>query len=207
MSVLDRPRTRGEVRAGAAGRRTPRRRGPRLTAGLALAGVLAGALALLWVASPLAARVTSPAEVGLAEGAGLRTDFGPEGTWALRYRYGRTVEVRVPLRNASPLPLTVTDVRLEQSSYPLLEPLGDAPEPTTLAPFGTTEVVLRFEYANCRYYHERAHNTYDRILVSGSVLGRQVERTAALLVPLVVHSQVILDCPERTYVRGDDRRT
>ena len=67
-------------------------------------------------------------------------------------------------------------------------------------------VDLSFEYTNCRYYHERANNTYDQVLVTGTVLGREVTRTIDLTVPMVVHSQVIMNCPDRTLIRGDDRR-
>jgi hypothetical protein len=44
------------------------------------------------------------------------------------------------------------------------------------------------------------------VRVSGTVLGRETSVLVDLEVPLVVHSQVILDCPERTLVRGDDVR-
>jgi len=40
-------------------------------------------------------------------------------------------------------------------------------EPVALTPYGDGEVGLVFEYANCRYYHERANNSFDQVRVSG----------------------------------------
>jgi len=112
----------------------------------------------------------------------------------------------LPLDNASVVPFRVTGVELVEPTYPLLAPVGGPVEPVELGPFGDGEVVLEFEFTNCRYYHERANNTYEQVRLTGTSLGREVTRTVDLAVPLVVHSQVILDCPERTFVRGDDRR-
>lgn len=132
--------------------------------------------------------------------------YGPAGTLALHYRYGERMTVTLPLESSSVVPFRVTGVELVQPAYPLLEPVGGPVEPVSLGPFGEGAVVLELEFANCRYYHERANNTYDQVRLTGTALGREATRTVDLAVPLVVHSQVILDCPERTFVRGDDRR-
>ena len=163
-------------------------------------------LGAAWALAPHLVTVHSP-EVALAPDAGLFVDgYGDAGTYALHYRYGERVELTVPLDNASAVPWRVTDVELVEPDFPLLEPVGGLGEPVTLAPYGDGEVGLLFEYANCRYYHERANNSYDQVRVSGTVLGRETSVLVDLEVPLVVHSQVILDCPERTLVRGDDVR-
>ena len=122
-----------------------------------------------------------------------------------RIRLGTGI-VTLPLESSSVVPFRVTGVELVQPAYPLLEPVGGPVEPVSLGPFGEGAVVLELEFANCRYYHERANNTYDQVRLTGTALGREATRTVDLAVPLVVHSQVILDCPERTFVRGDDRR-
>ena len=167
---------------------------------------LAAALAVGWALAPHLVTVHSP-EVALAPDAGLHVEgYGDAGTYALHYRYGERVELTVPLRNASAVPWRVTDVELVEPDYPLLEPVGGPIEPVALTPYGDGEVGLVFEYANCRYYHERANNSFDQVRVSGTVLGRETSVLVDLEVPLVVHSQVILDCPERTLVRGDDVR-
>jgi hypothetical protein len=176
---------------------------------VALAAALA--LAAAWLLSPHLLRLAPPAvTAGQLDGepGGLLVEgYGAAGTYALHYRYGETVTLRVPLANDSPVPLHVTDVELVEPTYPLLEPVGDGPRPFTLLPGQDGSVELAFEYTNCRYYHERANNTVDRVRVTGTVLGREVVRTVELVTPVVVHSQVIINCPERTFVRGDDRRT
>lgn len=163
-------------------------------------------LGAAWALAPHLVTLHAPA-VALAPDAGLFVDgYGDAGTYALHYRYGESVELTVPLSNTSAVPWRVTDVELVEPDFPLLEPVGGLAEPVTLTPYGDGEAGLVFEYANCRYYHERANNSYDQVRVSGTVLGRETSVLVDLEVPLVVHSQVILDCPERTLVRGDDVR-
>lgn len=139
-------------------------------------------------------------------GAGLELSrFGPSGTVFLRYRHDRTVTVTVPLHNASALPLTVDRVRVPPHPKPLvsLESVSDA---GGIPPFATRPVELTFRFGNCRHYHERAAQAVDRLVVGGSTLGREFTVDVPLAEQLVVHGQVILDCPDRTLVRGDDRR-
>ena len=202
MSVLDRPRDgTAALTAGQPAERGGRRRRSWVTAVLVL--VLGG-----WLLAPYAVRVAPP-EVALDADAGLMVEgYGPAGTFALDYRFGEQVLVTVPVANDSPVPLRVESVELVEPAYPLMEPVPDGAvvEPFTLLPGQSGEVDLTFEFTNCRYYHERANNAYEQVRVSGSVLGRPVTRTVDLAVPLVVHSQVILNCPDRTLVRGDDRR-
>lgn len=182
----------------------PRRRGRRRL--LAATSGVAATLAVGWALAPHLVTLDPP-EVALAPGAGLFVDgYGDAGTYALHYRYGESVELTVPLSNASAVPWRVTGVELVEPTFPLLEPVRGVADPVTLAPYGDAEVGLVFEYANCRYYHERANNSYEQVRVSGTVLGRETSVLVDLAVPLVVHSQVILNCPERTLVRGDDVR-
>ena len=205
MSLLQHPPRTTADPTPAAGPPEPRA-APRWQGFVLAVGVL---VAAAWALAPLTIRLDGPVQARLDPDAALLVPGfgGPQGTVALRYDYGETVAIEVTVRNRSPLPLTVDEVRLVEPTYPLLAPVSGLAEPVTLAPWGSTEVTLRFEYANCRYYHERANNTYEQVQVTGRTLGRDVVSTLDLAVPLVVHSQVILHCPERTYVRGDDRRT
>ena len=202
MSLLDRPRdavaTDPPAQSSAAGRRRLR-----LWVAAVLVLLLGG-----WLLAPYAVRVERP-QLVLDADAGLMVEgYGPAGTYALDYRFGEEVLVQVPIANDSLVPLHVESVELVEPTYPLMVPVSEdsSVEPFTLLPGQSGEVVLAFEFTNCRYYHERANNAYEQVRFTGSVLGRPVTRTVDLAVPLVVHSQVILNCPDRTLVRGDDRR-
>lgn len=207
MSLLDARPGRPDSPTGT----TPRAPSPqagrsrRSRAVAALGGLLA-VVAGGWALAPQAVLVAGP-EPSVPAASGLLVEgYGPSGTLALHYRYGERMALTLPLDNASVVPFRVTGVELVEPTYPLLAPVGGPVEPVDLGPFGEGEVVLDFEFTNCRYYHERANNTYEQVRLTGTSLGRQVTRTVDLAVPLVVHSQVILNCPERTFVRGDDRR-
>ena len=177
---------------------------PRRRRAWVLAGV--GLVAGLWLLAPYLVRVAPP-QVALGPEDGLMIEgYGAAGTYAMHYRYGEEVVLSVPVANDSPVPIHVTGVQLVEPSYPLLEPVDTDIDPFTLLPGTDGSVDLTFEFTNCRYYHERANNTFEQVRVTGTVLGRDVTRTVDLAVPLMVHSQVIINCPERTFVRGDDRR-
>ena len=123
----------------------------------------------------------------------------------------KTIEVKVELSDGKPYPaagkLNFAGSTVDAATG-TVQMRAELPNPKfTLLPGQDGSVELAFEYTNCRYYHERANNTVDRVRVTGTVLGREVVRTVELVTPVVVHSQVIINCPERTFVRGDDRRT
>lgn len=163
------------------------------------------ALVAAYAALPLFVRLDESVPV-LPAGAGLEVEqFGATGSVFLHYEHGGTVTVEVPLHNPTPLPLTVDDVAVPDRSRPLLD-LTDVGGTAAVPPFGTRSVELTFRYGNCRYYHERSAQTVDRLTITGSTLGRDFSTVVTLSEPLVVHGQVILDCPDRTLVRGDDRR-
>lgn len=201
MSVLDQPRLEPDSPPRAPARDQGRRR-RRFRWALGAVALLAGA----WAVAPYAVQL-EPSTPSLPAGSGLMVPgYGPGGTYALDYRYGEAVTVSLPLVNDSAVPWRITSVELVEPAFPLLEPVGVTGVPETLGPFGEVTVNLSFEFTHCRYYHERANNSYDQVRVTGTVLGREVTRTVDLATPLMVHSQVILNCPERTLVRGDDRR-
>jgi hypothetical protein len=169
--------------------------------------VVAGALALGYALLPQLVRLGQDVTPQVPVDAGLLVpEYGEAGTHLLHYRHGRTVTVRVPVRNSGMLPITVRAVAPPDHDRPLLEPDPAAGLPVTLGPGERATVTLPLRFANCRYYHERSMETLDRVLVSGSALGREFTEPVALARPLAVHGQVILDCPDRTLVRGDDVR-
>ena len=173
-----------------------------------LAGLLALAGAvwsfLLW--APATAELsagttasTGPADVVTVEG------YGARGTHVVDYQDGRMVELVVPLRNEGPLPVTLTGVTAGDVRLPLLALAGDD-LPVTVAPGESADVVLRGVLGNCAYYHERAVQNVEAMAVQLEVLGRTTTREVALDRPLLVHSPMIVGCPDRTLNRNDDER-
>ncbi len=171
------------------------------------AWVWALTLALAYLALPWAVTLDPAAEVGVPVDAGLSVpEYGPAGTVFLHYRHGEQVTLSVPVRNRGPVPVSVSGLRFDLPGYSLLEPAGTAGLPLELAPFETGSVEVTLTFAHCRYYHERAVQEVTSAQVTGTALGRGFTRPLRLETPVAVHGQVILDCPDRTLVRGDDVR-
>ncbi|PVG83651.1 hypothetical protein DDE18_04815 [Nocardioides gansuensis] len=202
MSLLtDHPHARLDGDPASYAARGPRRRRPLRH------GLLVVALACVWAALPLGVRLAPDVEPSMPVAAGLMVpEYGARGTYAFHYRFHETITIEVPVRNSGPLPLTIDSVRLESPRLPLMVPVGGLEEPLRLGPFGSGTVSLTMRFDNCRYYHERSAQTWEQVRVSGSTLGRDFTRSVPLAFPLAVHGQVILDCPDRTLVRGDDVR-
>lgn len=156
---------------------------------------------------PWAVLLGGETDVSLPVDSGLAVpEFGAVGTFFLSYQHGGSVTVTVPVSNDGPVPVTVSDVHLDLPDYSLVEESSTTGLPLELPPFADGSVELTLTYGNCRYYHERAVEEIDAARVAGTALGRSFERTVRLHRPLAVHAQVILDCPDRTLVRGDDVR-
>lgn len=132
------------------------------------------------------------------------------GTHILAYSYGAEFTVDVPLVNRGILPMTITRIRLTDEPLPLAETtsvqVDGQPLPLTLWPGESASVALRARFANCRFYHEREMQTMPGALVDGHLLGRPVTQTADFDHDLVVHSPMIVGCPNRTLTRDDDIR-
>ncbi|WP_183094641.1 hypothetical protein [Nocardioides stalactiti] len=184
---------------GAPGGRPFRRRA--LRAGVTIAAALALGWALLL---PYGVRIGQDVTPGLPVDAGLYVpEYGENGTYGLDYRHHETVTLRVPIRNRGPLPLTLTAASIDDGLYPLLVHGGDN-LPLDIGPWSEGELELELTFDNCRYYHERAAETYESVALQGSVLGRDFEEQVTLAYPVVLHGQVILTCPDRTLRRDDD---
>ncbi|RHW27447.1 hypothetical protein D0Z08_09900 [Nocardioides immobilis] len=163
-------------------------------------------LAIAWALLPFAVGLGQDVEPELPVDAGLFVpEYGADGTYALHYRHHEEVTVTVPIRNRGPLPLRIDRADLESAPLPLLVAVGDN-LPVDVGPWDTADVELTVRFDNCRHYHERSADTWDQMLVEGSVLGRGFDTEVALAYPLALHGQIINTCPDRTLTRGDDVR-
>lgn len=188
----------------------PRR--PRWPLRLAALGALLGLAwtgALVWAPGTLALRAGT---TGFGGQAAVVTvpGYGARGTDVVDYADGATVELTVPLRNDGPLPVTVTSAGTGEGVLPLLEVRDVVGLPLDLAPGERGEVVLRGVLTNCAWYHEREIQNLDRLRL-GVAPALPLAATTALDVPLerpvLVHSPMIVGCPDRKLDRqANDRR-
>lgn len=202
-AVLEAP-VAGEQRASTLVRR---RGGVVVAAAVALLGLSATAL-LLWAPTTLELTAGRTTFSGEAEVVGV-PGYGPRGTDAVHYLDGATVDVSVPLRNDSPLPVTVDDVSTGAGVLPLLDVRSVDGLPLRLGAGEQGEVVLRAVLTNCSRYHERQVQNVDALRVSlRPALPLTAGRTVSVPLdrPLLVHSPMIVGCPSRTLDRNDDLR-
>lgn len=176
--------------------------------------VLGGVASLLigaYLLAPSAARLDAGAPPRFSAGAAVTVpSYGDRGTHILAYTYGEAFTVAVPIVNRGVVPVTITEIRLAEQARPLVETASVTVDggrlPLTLWPGETAAVELRARFDNCRFYHEREMQTMRGAVVSGHVLGRPVTTTAEFDHDLVATSPMIVGCPDRTLVRGDDVR-
>ncbi|HUR13039.1 MAG TPA: hypothetical protein VM097_00965 [Mycobacteriales bacterium] len=132
--------------------------------------------------------------------------YGPRGTDVLTYRHGATGSLTVTVRNTGRFPATVTSLDLGAERLALLS----VPSPrrgVELAPGQGRTFTVGVVLGNCRYYHEREVATYDHLRVRFSVIGGTGSRDVRLTRPIVVHSPMIVGCPDRKLDRTRDNRT
>jgi hypothetical protein len=136
--------------------------------------------------------------------------FGDRGSHILDYSHGHVVTLSFPLTNTGRLPLTVRAVRLGDGPVSLLEPehvvVGTKSLPARLAPGESASVVVTAREDNCRYFHEREIELFRAALVDIDVFGVDLTRRVAFDHDIVVHSPMIVGCPDRTLDRSDDVR-
>lgn len=177
---------------------------------LVLLGVVVALLGA-YLATPHLVRLEADAAPRFSPGAAVTVpSYGERGTHILAYRYGEEFTIGVPVTNSGVVPVEVTEIRLTDEPRPLVETTSvraeGSPLPTTLWPGETVRIELRARFDNCRYYHEREMQTMPGLVVDGRVLGLPATASARLDHDLVAHSPMIIGCPDRTLVRGDDRR-
>lgn len=173
-----------------------------MTSGLRL--VFLGAAILGTTAAGVAAAVpVATASFGLGETAASGgavmvslPGYGARGTDVLDYRDRADVVLRLPLRNTGRFALTVTGLSLGGERFELLTVVA-GPADFTLAPGQTRTVALLTVMGNCRYYHEREVHTYDGVQVRFETLGGKGSRHVPFARPIVVHSPMIVGCPDR----------
>jgi hypothetical protein len=134
--------------------------------------------------------------------------LGPSGAHVLVYHHGAQVALSLPIENRGPLPLRVTDVRLETGDISMLgaDPGTSGPPLPTLARGDAATLHVPLRLGNCRYFHEREVEMVHAAFVDVELLGMTLTRRVEFDRPLAVRSPMIVDCPERTLVRGDDTR-
>jgi hypothetical protein len=169
---------------------------PRTRSRLAVAG---SALAVVAVAGAALA-VTAPS-VALGpptfSGAPVVTlpAYGARGTHVVDYRDGQRVTLRLPVTNDGRSAVTVTGASLGEGPHALLE--VTSVERVRLAPGETREVAVEAVLDNCEFFHMRETQSYDALELRLSAPARTVTRTVALDRPLLVHSPMIVGCPDR----------
>ncbi len=188
---------------------------PRVASGrrlLAVAGLLAAAVVLLGTAglnaAPGAVRIdpVQPVFTGTAPQVTLPT-YGARGMHVIGYEHGATSVLTLPIRNAGLLPMTVTSVALEGGVAPLLE-VGDVTGlPMSVPPGATRSVQVSATLANCKFFHEREVQNYPSIRLGFTVLGRAGVRDVPFDRPLMVHSPMIVGCPDRLLDRQANDRS
>lgn len=176
---------------------------PVLAAVVAVAGI---GLSALLMAAPSAA--SFPKVQPIATGAPFVTvpEYGVRGAYIFGYEHGAHVAVTVPVRNDGWLPVTVRSAVLDDGPAPLLSITGVEGLPLKLGAGESGRLVLRGTFINCRYYHERALETYDGVTLGFSSLGRSGSRLASFDRPLLVKSPMLASCPNRLLDRQADRR-
>ena len=136
--------------------------------------------------------------------------FGDGGSHVLVYAHGRSVRFSFPFENRGHVPVRVTRVRLGSHPRSMLQVeqagVGPGRLPSTLRPGHTATIVVSARYDNCRYYHEREIESVPAATVDVESLGAVVTRRLAFDHPLIIHSPMIVDCPNRTLDREDDVR-
>jgi hypothetical protein len=183
------------------------RRARLLVVALALGALLLLALAgFRVVESSLQLGPVTPAFSGSAPAVTLPT-YGAQGMHVIGYEHGATARISLPLRNRGLLPLTITSVDLRGGVAPLLLVQEVAGLPLSLRPGQAGTVEVTAELANCRFFHEREIQSYAGFDLGVSLLGQTRTRYVEYDRPLMVHSPMIVGCPDRQLNRQAHNRS
>jgi hypothetical protein len=174
---------------------------------LALGAALLLALAGFRAAeSSLQLDPVTPAFSGSAPAVTLPT-YGAQGMHVVGYEHGATARISLPIRNPGLLPLTITSIDLRGGVAPLLVVQEVAGLPLPLRPGQTGTIEVTAELANCRFFHEREIQNYAGFDLGVSLLGQSRTRYVEYDRPVMVHSPMIVGCPERQLNRQADNRS
>lgn len=147
--------------------------------------------------------------VSFAGEAPVRTlpSYGLRGTHVVGYEHGATTRLTLPVRNQGVLPVTVASLDLRAGVAPLLSVRDVQGLPLDLGPGERGELVVTAVLGNCRYFHEREVQIYQGVALGVNVLGRSIAREVAFDRPLLVHSPMLVGCPDRKLNRQADNRS
>lgn len=132
--------------------------------------------------------------------------YGARGMHVVGYEHRATTQVELTLVNDGPLPLAVTSLALPGGVAPLLDLDDVRGLPLALGPGERGQLTGTVRLDNCRFSHEREVEVHDGVRVGLRVLGRTATRVVPFDRPLLVHSPMIVGCPDRLLDRqGADR--
>ncbi|TAL24094.1 MAG: hypothetical protein EPN99_03340 [Frankiales bacterium] len=179
----------------------------------ALVALLAlGAVALLVLAGFRAAQESvsfepvTPVFGGSAPAVTLPS-YGVKGMYVIGYEHGETARISLPIANDGPLPVTVRSLDLGGGVAPLLLVREVTGLPLSLRPGeeGVVEVIA--ELANCRFFHEREVQNLTSFQIGVSLLGQERTRVVEYDRPIMVHSPMLVGCPDRRLDREANDRS
>lgn len=188
-------------------RRPARRRTGALVAVLALGALLLLALAGFRAAQDSVRFAAVTPVIGGDAPAVTLPEYGEQGMHVIGYEHGRTARITLPLRNRGLLPVTVEAVDLRGGVAPLLVVQDVQGLPLSLGPGETGTIEVTAELANCRFFHEREIQSYPGVDLEVSLLGQRSTRYVAYDRPVMVHSPMIVGCPDRKLNRQADNRS
>jgi hypothetical protein len=171
---------------------------------------LIGVAGLSWSALSLAPRAAAFSEVHpTVIGAPFVTvpEYGPRGSYILGYQHKAPVTMTVPVHNDGRLPITITSAAINGGPEPLLSIDAVQGLPLSLGAGESGQLVLTGRLINCRFFHERAVETYDGIELGFSSLGASATRHVRFDRPLLVHSPMLASCPDRKLNRQANSRS
>ena len=179
----------------------------------ALVALLAlGAVLLLALAGFRAAQESvsfapvTPVFGGSAPAVTLPT-YGAKGTYVIGYEHGESARISLPIANDGPLPVTVTSIDLGGGVAPLLLVREVTGLPLSLGPGEKGVVEVTAELANCRFFHEREVQNFASFEVGVSLLGQERTRVVEYDRPIMVHSPMLVGCPDRKLNREANDRS
>jgi len=178
----------------------------RLVAAVAVIAAVAGAGAVR--AAPATVDL-APVVVGLGGPVASATlaSYGERGMHVLDYQHDGRAELSLELHNDGLLPLTVTGLDLPAAVAPLLSLADVRGLPLQLGPGERGTVTAAGVLGNCRYTHEREVEVREQLRLELRVLGTTTVREVPLDRPVLVHSPMIVGCPDRMLDRQANDRS